>query len=406
MKDKIKNFVDGLNKLPLLEKTPIVAFQFVSLDNKKRDGKMSWWDYLHKEADYQYIYAFREFTKHKNANDQIVNTLINWEYEDAPFWYCKLGDDPVLDVLKDEFNEVLDSSVDMNIERVPANEEEKKHLLGNWKKYLCNAFGNKGATIWVSIPHRGESGNIIYSSIFCVFNSPIPQNALHGAFRAFRDFIIDYIINFYRKADYKLIQSLEDNIDPRSFMPVYGVQKNSRASLLINQLSDEFFTSRYMKDFAKIRHQAEEDIKNLQPLITDHGSRKIENIIKKVSLSDMDDIAKMNHKDKAARFFNHIYARFMVLALCLLFDKTARVAFRMVSNTQVADKQEFKILNNFLKIKNLQDSKSNETNVIQNNGLNLDKIIPYISKKEKEFLIDCCEFISDAELATKIKTCL
>lgn len=199
----VKVFVDAFNNKRENEGFPIIALQFVSLDNIV-DGKMIWWNYLHKAVADKYASAVKEFTGKVESTATIKRTLINWEYEDNTYWYEELGSKKVLDLpLKKiciDFSEVTKDVDQSGVERIIPNAAEKEVLLKEWLHILTKHFNACGSTMWISLPHKDMSGDTLYSSIFCVFNKPIakPKSRVKTG-RAFRNFIIDYVIDRYKE---------------------------------------------------------------------------------------------------------------------------------------------------------------------------------------------------------------
>ena len=62
-------FVTDFNKNDSYNSFPIIGFQFVSLDDVE-NGKMVWWNYLHKEIAQKYVEVLNKFTG-KAAKDGI-----------------------------------------------------------------------------------------------------------------------------------------------------------------------------------------------------------------------------------------------------------------------------------------------------------------------------------------------
>jgi hypothetical protein len=412
---KIKEFVNWVNansESPLSEhKIPIVAFQFVSL-NKANDGKMVWWEYVHKGADAFNNAVTELITDKATGNTIITKTLINWEYKKNVFWYEKLGNGNIIenipDNFSDNFNEVKDRVDNTGVEREQCSDEDKCALLLEWEDILRRKLECKGSSMWVSIPHKEIDRNTtIYSSIFCVFNKHLQHDVRIRMYRIFRDFIINYLIEINRESkksaiNQELQQKTTENI--ADYKPKYqfsSPQKPRQSTFSIKRhfdgLCTKFFQDSYLSDFINIKNTAIDII----------CKATIENKKLKYNYSDGNPFSNIvfpepkNIKEDTKDFIiRHTFGRYLMLGFCLVLGKTVRDAYGLIAqNNADKDTIQFKQINQYFKISGFKDCR---LIVAGDNGLQISKILPYLSKKEIEFLKSCATTLSKSNLLNQL----
>lgn len=400
MKERIKQFVDDLNRLPLLIDTPIVAFQFVSIDNAN-NGKMVWWEYVHSGAHSYNNAVTALITDDKTGNKILTKTLINWEYKKNVFWYEKLGNGNIIENISqtfiDNFGAVTERIDATGVEREQCNDDEKCVLLLEWEDILRKEFECKGSTMWVSFPHKENKNTIVYSSIFCVFNKHLKHDTRVAVYRLFRDFIINYLIKLYSGSEIVTTkQPTSSTEDINDYKPNYIFSNQSRTGKFdikqhFENLCKHFFTEYHLDDFKNIKDQATLIIK----AVTFDDNKMLYNGNKFSAISFPEP---KNIKTKEQFITRHTYGRYLMLGLCLVHNKTVNESFDYI--TENSRSLAFNQINQYFKISGFKDCKLKIGN---NNGLQNGSILPCLSKKERAFLYDCATEKSHQQLLVDLK---
>lgn len=195
MKETIEKNVTSFNSDK--KNCPIIAFQFVSLDSKDKN-KLMWWSYDHKDISEKYDRIVHEFIGEK----ELERTLINCEFDSAPYWTKFLGEEGKIITCFDK------SGFKFKVEPDPVGEKKtdwynhtnskpNNEVLDDWGNLLKKNFG-KGTAMWVSIPHNDVNERKIYSSVFCLLNDKATHLELIGAYFYIRNFITNYLIDLYK----------------------------------------------------------------------------------------------------------------------------------------------------------------------------------------------------------------
>lgn len=385
----ITKFVTDFNNNVRYQNFPIVAFQFVSL-NKVHKGKMVWWNYLHVEVCNKYVEALNEFTGKAN-DDQIIHTLINWEFDKASFWDSELQNKKNLAIVQDfkhKFIPLTEPEEDKSgVEKLPADPKEKSELLNKWCDILIKKFDKKGYTMWISLPHKDVDGAVIYSSVFCLFNKIVNVDDRLIIARQIRNFIIDYLIELYGHL-YKLeIKALKagDLIDDYKFIPhckgklLNGEKTQIETSL--EKLEEHYFQPKYLTRLEQVLRDAEKrindsykDNKNL-----DQSKLKFPKSFKKIPAITFD-------KSGENYFFQFIYGRLLMLAFHIIFDLTLSQSYAVLKGAKKSLSERLGELQKMFCIEGLRGDKPTTEGIVAPDK-DLEKIIPFLSNSEVAFLI-------------------
>lgn len=403
-------FVTEFNSESRYSEFPIVAFQFVSLDDVI-DGKMVWWNYLHQNVVERYMEALTKFTGKVSPEGKIKNTLINWEFEDGSFMYYDFNNKDRQQIIPSfsqaDFSPITKNIDKSGVEREPAIRSEKIKLLRKWKDLLGKIFCNAGSTMWVSIPHKDESGaSIVYSSVFCLFNKPLLENCQLPVARRIRNFIIDYLIDLYRYPLLEQKKALENtvtdfaqkrDITAADYKPkIYAIQYNKPSSdkvLKVTELETHYFSSeQYLPSFLSEYTKAMNRIKETY----DPGLKQFNQENKSYPKASDYIIVRNMSVLSEEQFRKFLYGRFLVLAYHVVFEKNAHQTHDLVFDT-APDWQSDKLdiadqINSRFIIYGLRNDK--KTGVMYETKSLVENIIPNISKAEFDFLIEICTFYS------------
>ncbi|HEY4325165.1 MAG TPA: hypothetical protein VGN20_14305 [Mucilaginibacter sp.] len=381
----VKIFVDNFNNKKENKGFPIIALQFVSLDNII-EGKMIWWNYLHKAIADKYALAVKEFTGKVESTATIKRTLINWEYEDNAYWYEDLGSKKVLDLsiekIRLDFSDVTKDIDQSGVERITPNSIEKERLLQEWLDILTKHFNASGSTMWISLPHKDMSGDTIYSSIFCVFNkSIVATKSRVKTGRVFRNFIIDYVIDRYKEPLQRELATVTAELDAN--INDYKPEKFSYTGKLkrtrLNANCSRLFQSQNLPALIEQRNYA------LGYLLKDRTSIPGDEKKAEPAFDDFVPFHKITPFDKTG-FKKLIYGRLLLLAFFVVKEKSldnsiVELVGHGLSQTYVLD---------IFGIDGLKKDKDhNRKNATRQ--CELDKIIPFISKIEYHFLLSACD---------------
>lgn len=385
----ITKFVTDFNNKVGYKDFPIVAFQFVSL-NKVHRGKMVWWNYLHEEVSDRYIEALNEFTG-KSEDDQVVYTLINWEFDQASFWDSELQNkinSEIVQNFEPRFFPITEPEEDKSgVERLPANPKEKSGLLNKWCDILIKKFDEKGYTMWISLPHKDVDGAVIYSSVFCLFNKIVNTDDRLIIARQIRNFIIDYLIELYGhlyKLEIKVLKA-GNLIDDYKFIPhckgklVNGIKTQIETSL--EKLEGHYFQPKYFYKLEQVFRDAEKRINDSYKgnKIFDQKILKFPKTFKKITAITLNSSGE-NY------FFQFIYGRLLMLAYHLIFDLTLSQSYAVLKDNKKRLSERLGELQKMFCIEGLRGDKPTTEGIVAPDK-DLEKIIPFLSNTEVAFLI-------------------
>lgn len=389
----ITKFVTDFNNNAECNNYPIVAFQFVSLD-KVHNGKMVWWNYLHEDVNNKYLEALNEFTG-KSEDDQVVYTLINWEYDKASFWDSELSNKRNTEVIKNFTHRFLplgEPEEDKSgVERHPADATEKSKLVAKWEQILIKKFNKSGYTMWISLPHKDVDGATIYSSVFCLFNKIVVTEHRLSIARQIRNFIIDYLIELYGhlyKSEIKVLKA-GSNIDDYKFIPNFkgklvGGEK-TQIETSFEKLEAHYYNPKYLHRFEQVYRDAEKRINDSYSKDKgfDQSRLKFPKTFKKITAITFDKAGE-NY------FFQFIYGRALMLAYHIIFNQTLSCSYAILKGARKAYTERLGELQKMFCIEGLRGDKPTTEGVVAPDK-DLDRIIPFLSDKEVAFLIKLSE---------------
>ncbi len=376
------DFVSSFNNDKRYKGFPIVAFQFVSL-NSVKEGKMVWWSFLHKEIQAKYLEALNDFTGITETGN-VEKTLINWEYEEHSFWYDPFGcltKDKIIKnaVTMQDFLPVISDDDKSGSEKKKADKKEKIKLLGQWKQLLNEKFEQKGSTMWVSIPHKDNRIDVVYSSVFCLFNCPLPERHQLSIARSIRNFIFDYIIDLYRSPLEKQVQLLSSTTEIEKFRPKKYNYTGKKKVDAIKKVNDHFYQQNYLDDFIREITNASDRLSKSY----NTNDKKLNDPPKNIPTS-----YKPLHKIKTTTpklFFQLVYGRLLFLSYLLVFDETISESYRLLTG-KILDKT---YIVDILGIDGLKKDDFGTSGTSE--GIcDPDRIVPCISDFEYEFLLQAC----------------
>ncbi len=389
----LKAFVDSFNKRDEFKGTPIVAFQFVSLDDI-HDGKMVWWNYIHSKVNDSYLKVIEEFTGKDNGD--IKNTLINWEWDEDIIWYQSLGSSCILKKFTPSFLPVTFFEDDSGIQKLPANPAEKKKLAESWKDAQCSAFA-AGAALWISLPHKENKGDNIFSSIFCLFNNPLgDEKLLIEVYKRIRNFILDYLIDLYRKPFKLEISALMEAIDIEDYRPINFSYTGKTINSKIKTLFDKYISDSYKSNFAK-KYQ---DAKNRIEKTYKSETKSFDNVglIFPSKYKVVSNITPSN----STGFFNFIYGRLIILSYHIIFKISLKDAYSTLRNKEEKYKLTIGDFQKMFGIKGLRNDSVGTSQQFEPN-INLEVIIKNISEAEFNFLLSICNYyIADSSISSTL----
>lgn len=194
VENKIMNLVLKYNKDN--SNHSIVVFDFVSL-NKDEDGnpEMEKWLYCIEEIYDNYNKFVTDFI----GTGESKRSLIKTEYDKESFLYFELGESVLINSVDNKTFKYIQLHDPIRLDDNFSNKLSDRHAIEAYEQLFKERFKN-GSTMWVSLPHTDNKNRKVYSAIFSLFNYKITDKSNQlEAYKLFRDFIVTYLIEFYKE---------------------------------------------------------------------------------------------------------------------------------------------------------------------------------------------------------------
>lgn len=241
------------NELDYCKSTPIVGFQFVSLKEEKASN-LTWWNFLHPDLEYKYNKAIRDFIKRKD-DGTVENTLIFNDPPDEIYWYYSYDDslfsknkDALKSLIAEKFDE---ETITLGSEQALKHSSDVRPKLNYWCQTLENSLNNKGATMWISLPHSRHKNSKVYSSVFVLFSKKVDGDIRRNRiYKKIRDFVIDYLIDLYREKQAEEIGASGDFVNSLTIadFKLKKYKSKSTPDIAQQELITNFENSYYRND--------------------------------------------------------------------------------------------------------------------------------------------------------------
>lgn len=208
---KLVEIINGMLAGPVVH-----SIQFVSASYPNFGSPV--WNTLSLEIR-KYQAAVGTFLGLMGDTDKYSRSLLNAEYEEAPFWYRDWAPEKASGMQIDKFK--VNGKLNYQFQMEDAydkyereNDTTLNELLDNWETCLTMEF-KTGATMWISQSHISgdDQKRLQVSSIFLMFSHHIQDEA--DQFRVAklcRDYIIDYVIQLYQRRLRDELQLIDSRI--------------------------------------------------------------------------------------------------------------------------------------------------------------------------------------------------
>ncbi|MEZ4927897.1 MAG: hypothetical protein R3A50_16560 [Saprospiraceae bacterium] len=395
LKDSVRVSIDKLVRDYNIKysRHPIIVFQFVSLDATSNKN-LIWWSHDQEEITDKYNNLVTEFI----GKEKVERTLVTWEYDGDAYRYAPFGKGKILQKVDPQKFKQGITPDKIDLETAYQIIGDKTQMLFHWESLLQNEFIN-GSTMWISLPHTDNLNRLIYSSVFVLFNTRLPEKEnkpdkkiLLESYRLFRNFIVQYLIDHYRRplieSKMELIKELamfesSPNTASNYFRPIGYNVSGKIITKHLKGLEDKYFGSEnYFDDFILIKEAAFNRIKST------YNSSKHLILQENSEYQDTYTIISKIHIGDKEKFKFFLYGRFMILIYHLVFEYSLKLSWHYLINHK-RPSFDFTELQRRFAISGLRNDIESATRQLSPD-INLHKVVPSLSDAEFRLLLDVC----------------